>query len=83
MNLIDADTMTRATRLCEMMNEFITQMPPWKRDRMMQIHLAQARGPMENARLLAAMTNAMIQLRSAELSRPSASRLEQSEGADG
>ncbi len=68
MTLNDPDTIKRATRLRRMMNEFITTMTPQERDRIMQVHLAQARGPLRNTVLLFEMT-AML-LRARQTARP-------------
>ncbi len=59
----DTDTIKRAERLRRMMNEYIRTMTPQERDRMMQVHLAQARGPVANARLLRAMTNFWLRVK--------------------
>lgn len=48
----DRANVERATRLCQMMNDRLRTMTPQERDRMMQIHLAQARGPVRNGDLL-------------------------------
>jgi len=48
----DPDTQARAVRLRRMMSDFLTNQAPQERDRMMQVHLAQARGPKGNAMAL-------------------------------
>ena len=63
MSTTDAETIERATRLRLMMNEYLKTMSPQERDRMMQVHLAQARGPLGNGRALKLLTNALIRLR--------------------
>ena len=63
MTLNDPDTIERATRLRRIMNEFITTMTPQERDRVMQVHLAQARGPIGNGEALRLLTNAFIHAR--------------------
>lgn len=63
MNTDDKDTIERATRLRQIMNEFITTMTPQERDRVMQVHLAQARGPVRNAMLLFEMTAMLLRAR--------------------
>lgn len=48
--MIDNDeTSQRALQLRHIMNDFIRNRPPQERDRSMQVHLAQARGPVGNA----------------------------------
>ncbi len=63
MTLNDPDTIKRAMRLRRIMNEFITTMTPQERDRVMQVHLAQARGPIGNGEALRLLTNAFIRAR--------------------
>ena len=64
MTQFDRDTVKRAMRLRELMNEYLRTRSPQERDRTMQAHLAQARGPVQNAVLLRQMTNAMLKVRS-------------------
>ncbi len=68
MTTIDDDTVKRAMRQCELMNEYLRTMTPQQRDRNMQVHLAQARGPVGNAILLRQMTGMMIRLKQAQRS---------------
>ncbi len=63
MTLNDPDTIERAMRLRRIMNEFVTTMTPQERDRVMQVHLAQARGPVRNAMLLCEMTAMLLRAR--------------------
>ncbi len=62
---LERDTIERGMELRRMMNEYLRTRSPQERDRMMQVHLAQARGPVSNAVLLRRMTNAMLKLRKA------------------
>lgn len=62
----DQETCQRAMKLRELMNAAIREMTPQERDRTMQIHLAQARGPAANAMLLRQMTNLLIRARQAQ-----------------
>ena len=64
----DGETIKRATRLRLMMNEYLRTMSPQERDRMMQTHLAQVRGPLGNGRALRLLTNALIRSRKDRLS---------------
>ena len=45
-------TAERAEKLRRMTADFLRSMTPQERDRTMQVHLAQARGPTRNAMLL-------------------------------
>lgn len=65
MTSTDAATIERAMRLRRMMNEHLRNMSPQERDRSMQIHLAQARGPEANAFLLCEMTDVMLRIKKA------------------
>ena len=67
MSVTDADTIERAKRLCEIINEYLRTMTPQERDRTMQMHLAQARGPVRNAMLLFDMTAMLLRARQAAL----------------
>jgi len=51
------------------MNEAIRTLSPQRRDRRLQIHLAQARGPIANAELLRAAMNRAIRLHAAKTKR--------------
>ena len=66
----DADCIERAVRLRQMMNEYLRNRTPQQRDRIMQIHLAQARGPLANALLLRQMANFMIRAKKAQREDP-------------
>ncbi len=61
----DPDTLERAVRLRRMTAEYLRAMSPQERDRMMQVHLAQARGPQKNLELLRRMTAMMVQIKKA------------------
>ena len=60
MSNVEKGTLDRAMHLRRMMNEFLRGRSPQERDRMIQSHLAQARGPVMNALLLRKTTNAML-----------------------
>ncbi len=53
----------RLAILCRMTREMLEQMSPAARDRMMQEHLAAARGPERNLQLLCDMTRTLLALR--------------------
>ena len=53
----------RFVRLCRMTDEMLAKMTPAERDRMMQEHLAAARGPERNLELLCNMTETLLALR--------------------
>ena len=59
----DEESRQRLARLCEMSDALFDGMTPAQRDRIQQTHLAAARGPMGNLRLLCEMTNLLIRLR--------------------
>ena len=59
----DQDTLSRAMRVRQLMNDRLRNMTPQERDRLMQIHLAQARGTIMNAYLLRAAMNFGIRIR--------------------
>jgi hypothetical protein len=61
-----------AARVRELMNSFISGMSPQDRDRRMQFHLAQARGPIQNAELLRHSMNLRIRI----LARRAADRID-------
>jgi len=64
MNLLnDPATVERAVRVGLMTNEYLRSKTPQEWDRNMQAHLAQARGPLANACLLAHATNFGVRLR--------------------
>ena len=60
MSQTDPDTLERAVRLRRMTAEYLRAMSPQERDRLMQVHLAQARGPAKNLALLRSMTAMMV-----------------------
>ena len=53
----------RLATLCRMTREMLERMTPAERDRMMQEHLACARGPERNLALLCEMTRTLVALR--------------------
>ena len=61
------DAIARADRLRELMNEMIRSTLPQERDRRMQVHLAQARGPVGNATLLRATTAMILRMKAAQV----------------
>ena len=54
---------SRFLEICRMTDEMIAKMPPAKRDRMLQTHLAAARGPAGNFKLLCELTDAFAPIR--------------------
>lgn len=68
MSADDVETMERASRLRRLMNEYLKNMTPQERDRMMQVHLAEARGPIRNGNGLRMLTNTFIRARAAQRS---------------
>ena len=68
--MTDPSTIERAMQLRRMTSEFVRNLTPQQRDRMMQIHLAQARGPIENAMLLRQMTAAILRIRKERQTEP-------------
>lgn len=58
----DPLTRARALRLRQLMNRAIADQTPQDRDRMMQVHLAQARGPEANAVALRRLMDFAIRL---------------------
>lgn len=60
---VDAATTARAMQLREMIAEMLRTQSPQERDRMLQQHLAQARGRERNALLLRQMTAFVLKLR--------------------
>lgn len=66
MSQTDQDATERAVRLRRMTAEYLRAMSPQERDRMMQVHLAQARGPAKNLELLRSMTAMMVRIRKAQ-----------------
>jgi hypothetical protein len=59
----------RLLRICEMTDAQLRAMSPADRDRMLQVHLAAARGPRRNFTLLCAMTDGLAAVRRELLSR--------------
>jgi hypothetical protein len=59
----ESATIERATRLRRMTAEYVRDMKPHERDRLMQVHLAQARGPIKNVMLLRQMTATVLRIR--------------------
>ena len=68
--MTDPSTIERAMQLRRMTSEFVRNLTPQQRDRMMQIHLAQARGPIKNAMLLRQITARLLKIRKARLTEP-------------
>ena len=62
---VDKDAQERFARLCEMTQEVLDNMSPGERDQMRQRHLAAARGPANNLRLLFQMTDMLLAIRKA------------------
>jgi|GEM_PF-2662492 len=60
---VEEEIMRRFVLLCRMTDEHLSNMPPQDRDRMMQVHLAQARGATRNGDLLWQMTDAILMMR--------------------
>ncbi len=56
----DTETIARAVRLRGMTRRMLAEKTPAERDRMLQRHLAQARGPARNALLLRQMTAMLV-----------------------
>lgn len=56
------DEVDRAVRLRKMTDELLNSMSPSQRDRMMQTHLAQARGARLNALLMRQVTDTLLRL---------------------
>lgn len=59
----DEETLQRAMRVRHLMDDRLHTMTPQERDRLMQVHLAQARGPVRNATLLLEMTSMLLRAR--------------------
>lgn len=55
----------RVMRLRAMMNDVIRNSSPQERDRRMQVHLAEARGPVANATLLRSSIALMLRMKAA------------------
>ncbi len=52
--------------LCRRTDKYLKNMTPQQRDRVKQVHLAQARGPKRNCDFLAQMTDMILLLRAAQ-----------------
>lgn len=63
----DPEAMERVLKLRAMMNNWLRSRTAQQRDRDMQVHLAEARGPIQNAFLLRHAYNFAIRLRSIRL----------------
>ena len=63
----DPEAMERVLKLRAIMNDWLRQRSAQQRDRDMQVHLAEARGPIQNALLLRHAYNFAIRLRSIQL----------------
>jgi len=61
--IADDEMCRRFARLCEMTQDMLDRMTSAQRDRMKQEHLAAARGPTNNLRLLCEMTDVLHLLR--------------------
>ncbi len=59
----DTAACERLARLCRMTQEMLDRMTDAQRDRMLQEHLAAARGPEKNLKCLCDMTQALLELR--------------------
>lgn len=57
------DLSERLERVARMTDDFFTNLSAQDRDRMLQVHLAQARGPALNGDLLCEMTDLLFALR--------------------
>ncbi|MBU0718947.1 MAG: hypothetical protein KJ749_11915 [Planctomycetes bacterium] len=57
------ETAERAMQLRRMTAERLRTMTPQERDRVMQVHLAQARGPVANAMLMRQLTATMLRIK--------------------
>jgi hypothetical protein len=60
---LNPSTAERAVKLRQMTAEYLRNMTPQQRDRMMQVHLAQARGPIGNITLLRRLTASMLRIK--------------------
>ena len=66
MNVNDKETVARAEQLRRMMTDYLRNMSDAERDRMLQVHLAQARGGLLNAELMRRMTAFILRARAAQ-----------------
>ena len=62
---VDEDGIQRFACLCEMTRDMLDRTTPAQRDRMQQTHLAAARGPANNLRLMCEMADMLHQLKRA------------------
>ena len=60
---VEQEIRRRFALLCRMTGDYLSNMSPQQRDRMMQVHLAQARGATHNGDLLRDMTDAILMMR--------------------
>ena len=67
MTTYDPEAMVRVLKLRAIMNDWLRKRSAQQRDRDMQVHLAEARGPIQNAILLRHAYNFAIRLRSIKL----------------
>ena len=63
MILEHADDTERASRVMDVIAEHFRGMTPQDKDRLMQLRLAEARGPVRNAKLLCEMTSLLLRAR--------------------
>lgn len=69
---VDPDDLgERLRRICEMTDAMLSHMTPQDRDRMLQVHLAAARGSMRNFALLCQMTDELAPIRRSLLGKES------------
>ena len=66
----DSATIARAMRLRRMTAEYIRDIKPQERDRLMQVYLAQARGAIKNVMLLRQMTATVLRIRKGRQAEP-------------
>ena len=62
----DPEAMERVLKLRAIMNDWLSRRSAQQRDRDMQVHLAEARGPIQNALLLRHAYNFAIRLRTSQ-----------------
>jgi hypothetical protein len=60
---VDDESVLRFIRACELTDSRLASMSPAERDRMLQTHLAAARGPERNLQLMFEMTDFLLSLR--------------------
>ena len=71
MTRTDQETMNRFRTICEMTDDRLRNMTSQERDRTMQLHFAQARGPTRNVMLLCEMTDMLLRARRTSLGKES------------